>query len=239
MLLMLSGAIGAGKDTFGELLYDSFDKFGYNVEIVKFADPIRQVAFALGFNPDDRATKEVPALRHYNLSDLSDEIFKTFTILPAYERRMVAVRVHQRLIATRKEKHDGIYKPNVSTREFMQIVGGAVRDCQEDYYIQHMLSNIPTGRINICTDARFLNEANIGDYRAYIERARNPNGVCTLDSSEAAQALLRRGADRIIHNNSTLDALAEEADFLATTLISKGLCDDAVKNTGGTGIIMC
>ncbi len=230
MLLMLSGAIGAGKDTFGELLLDSFDKFGYSAEVVKFADPIRNVAFELGFNPDDRATKEVPALRHYNLSDLSDAVFKFFPILPAYERRIVAVRLHQRLIGIRKEKHDGIYKPNVSTREFMQVLGGAVRDCQEDYYIQHMLSNIPTGRINICTDARFCNEAAIGDYRAYVSRPSNPNGVATLDASEAAQNVLRKTADKIIHNDSTLENLAEEADFLATQLIAKGLCDDAIKN---------
>lgn len=238
MLLMLSGAIGAGKDTFGEFLYDSFDKFGYNVEVVKFADPIREAAFKLGFNPDDRATKEVPAIRHYKLSELDEAIFTTHTCLTPYERRMVAVRVHQRLINIRKEKHDGIYKPVVSTREFMQVVGGAVRDAKEDYYIQHMVLNVPESRINICTDTRFVNEQAIGDYSVYVERPNNPLAVNTLDASEAAQALLRGAAKKVILNHSTLDNLAELADYVATTLILKGYCDDAVKNASGTGIFI-
>lgn len=238
MLLMLSGAIGSGKDTFGELLVDSFDKFGYHAEVVKFADPIRELAFALGFNPDDRATKEVPALRVYNLSELCDTVFKVFSILPQYERRIVATRIHQRLINTRKELHEGVYRPVVSCREFMQVVGGCVRDADVEYYIKHMLSNIPVGRVNICTDSRFINEQAIGDFKAYIIRPDNPLAVQTMDSSEAAQKLLLKAADKVIKNDSTLDNLAEEADYLATSLINKGLCDDAVKNTSGTGIFM-
>lgn len=238
MLLMLSGAIGAGKDTFGEFLYDSFDKFGYNVEVVKFADPIREAAFKLGFNPDDRATKEVPAIRHYKLSELDETIFTSHTCLTPYERRMVAVRVHQRLINIRKEKHDGIYKPVVSTREFMQVVGGVVRDADAEYYIKHMLSNVPAGRVNICTDSRFINEQKIGDYSVYIERPNNPLAVNTLDASEAAQKLLREGADRVLLNDSNLDNLAELADHVSTTLILKGFCNDAEKS-GGTGSLMC
>lgn len=238
MLVMLSGAIGAGKDTFGEFLYDSFDKFGYNVEVVKFADPIREAAFKLGFNPDDRATKEVPAIRHYKLSELDEAIFTTHTCLTPYERRMVAVRVHQRLINIRKEKHDGIYKPVVSTREFMQVVGGTVRDADVDYYIKHMLSNVPVGRVNICTDSRFLNEQKIGDYSVYVERPNNPLAVNTLDASEAAQEALRGAAKKVILNDSTLDNLAEAADYVATTLISKGYCDDAVKEPNGTRILI-
>ncbi len=238
MLLMLSGAIGAGKDTFADLLIDQFEKLGFNAGLVKFADPIRNVAFEMGFNPDDRETKELAAIRHYNLSDLSDAVFKGFPLLDPYHRRIIAVKVHQRLIHIRKEKHDGIFKPVVSTREFMQVLGGEVRKVDESYYIKAMLSNCPTGRVNICSDCRFVNEQAIGDASLYILRPNNPLAVKTVDSSEAAQDALRHAAHYIVLNTGTLDDLSATAETIAKLLIIKGLCNDA-QNSGRTGSSVC
>lgn len=224
MLLMLSGAIGAGKDTFAELLLDAFEKYGRSAEIVKFADPIRNVAFAMGFNPDDRATKETPWLRVYKLSDLSDNVFNCFPYIEPFYRRLVACKIQQRLLAIRKERHNGVFHPVVSTREFMQVVGGCVREVDVNYYIKHLTASAPTNRVNIVSDCRFVNEQQIGDFAVYVYRPNNPHAVNTLDSSEQSQEVLAQRADHLINNDGSLDELAQAASNLAATLINRGKC---------------
>ncbi len=230
MIITISGAIGAGKDTLGDLLVDAFEEKGYRADTAMFAAPIKEVASQLGFNVENRDTKEIRAPRPYNPSALSDAIFNVMQYLPMFDRRLVAVQTHQKLLRLSKVKVDGVYVPNVSAREFMQTLGGVVRNYDENYYTKHLTNEYTPMQIMVVTDCRHLNEQACGFYKVYVQRDNNPYRVDTSDSSEAYQKELLLNADTIVYNFWSVSDLEYTADKLANTIIGLGGCEDAKKS---------
>ncbi len=220
MLITISGAIGSGKDTFANMLQDKLEANGHEVQQVKFADPLRQVAFNLGFNPDDRKTKELKRDIRFTANQLSDEIFRAMKYMDPMERRVVACRVWMNLVQEHSTiSVEGHRRIMVSCRELMIAVGMYVRAHQEDYFIQHLQHEIADSEAGffICSDCRFPNEL-VGRWHVHVNRANNPFDTGSKAVSESHRAVLMERADIILDNDESLVELEEEA-FLVAVLV--------------------
>lgn len=223
MLVTISGAIGAGKDTFTDLMLDAFQHMNQPAKLVKFADPLRDVAFALGFNPDDRDTKEFVHVRSFTANQLSDEVFKAFRHLDAFARRILAVKVWQKIMTDHALiGPSGVRIPNISTRQFMVLLGMEARGIRPDYFIFHMRQEMGAyNGVAICSDCRFPNELDASDCHLHITRPNNPFLVDSKDVSESHQQYLAERADHYIDNKGTVDDLAYTAAALAAIVITE------------------
>lgn len=224
MLITISGAIGAGKDTLTDMMLEHFQTINQPAKLVKFADPLRDVAFALSFNPDNRDTKEFVHVHSFTANLLSDEIFKAFRHLDVFARRILAVKVWQKIMADHSLMGpSGVRIPNISCRQFMVLLGMEARGIRPDYFIFHMRQEMGQyDGVAICSDCRFPNELDTSDCHVHIERPGNPFAVESKDVSESHLDYLAQRADYAVSNNGTVSSLAEKAAALADTILIMG-----------------
>lgn len=221
MLITLSGDIGAGKDTLANLLQDQFESAGITVEQVKFADPLREVAFALNFNPDNRDTKEFTHVQAWGAGALSDAIFRVADDVEPLARRTLASSLWIKIMKDHSLLTEMGYRvPNISCRTFMQLLGTEFRNRNENYFLDRLVRRVvSTSTVFICSDCRYPNEQAVGGYKIYIHRPGNPHAVKTLHSSEAYQTVLMENADVIVKNDGTANDLSIKSLDIVKRLI--------------------
>jgi hypothetical protein len=100
-----------------------------------------------------------------------------------------------------------------TTRDFLQRFGTeAMRNnFGQDFWLKHMRNRIGKGKY-VITDCRFENEAAmVRELGGVIVEVKRPGCVKSSHVSDAGVT-----ADRYVYNDSTLEHLKYEADYLAT-----------------------
>ncbi len=228
-LIALSGEIGAGKDTFGDILADRFGFAGYDVELVKFAQPLKEVMALLEI-PDSRELKEVVQPYHMHRDALRWAVEAVFQYMPLEDCQKLC---------------DGLWTKIVqcsfkfSSRQFQQWLGMDAREIRHDYFIHHLRQHTgcKPGTVFIVTDGRFINEREVADTGIHIVRRDNPLRVEYNDASEKSLDLLADAAEFVVYNEEREDwqeFLQDQADVIIDFMEHRGYCDD-VEITGGAG----
>ena len=228
-LIALSGEIGAGKDTFGDILADRFGFAGYDVELVKFAQPLKEVIARLGI-PDGRELKEVVQKYQIDAQALYNAIECVFQFMSMKDRQVLAFEMHAKLVRCNWE---------FSPRQFQQWLGMGAREIRADYFIHHLrqYTGCKPGTVFIVTDGRFMNEREVADTGIHIVRRDNPLRVESNDASEKSLDLLADAAEFVVYNEEREDwqeFLQDQADVIIDFMEHRGYCDD-VEITGGAG----
>lgn len=242
-IIALSGEIGAGKDTFGDILADRFGFHGYTAHVVKFAQPLKQVIERLGI-PDSRELKEKVLPYFIEEQTLYDAIECVFQYMSMQERQALAKSIWSKLVACHWETiwsaaTTGRRCVHISPRQFQQWLGMGAREIRQDYFIHHLRQHMDAapGEVFIVTDGRFLNERELADTGIHIKRPANPCAVSTNDASEKQLAELERLAEFLVHNEERedwQDCLEHQADTIINLIEYRGYADDA-ENSGATG----
>ncbi len=227
--ITLSGEIGAGKDTFADILAEVMGEAGLTVEVVKFAQPLKDTIALLGI-PDSRELKEVVAEYRLEQQTLYDAIGSVFQYMGLHDRERLAYKMWSKMVAC---------KFMFSSRQFQQWLGMGARELRADYFIHHLKMHTQSGQgvVFLVSDSRFANERAVADTGIFIERPDNPLRVVTNDASEAGIDDARRDAEYLAHNDGDSetwrDRLEGQARWIVESLFFRGYCDD--ENTGGAG----
>lgn len=237
-IIVLSGAVGAGKDTLAALLLDKFEAAGVKSRIRRFAEPIKEACSMLGVDPDNRDTKELMQIYYVNSDRVNMVISEVFDDLDPNVQFEVACDIWQKLVACKRDPGGrGFY---FSPRQLQQWIGQGVRDFVPDYYKRRALTDAGEfGGITITPDCRFLNERDIASYHIHIERPSNPLAITTTDISEQHQDKLKAKSDWLVFNPaggdwlSNLDDVA--ADIVRHIYVKEGY---HVEESGGIGGIL-
>lgn len=100
-----------------------------------------------------------------------------------------------------------------STRWFLQVLGTeCLRDqVRADFWVERMRVSLSNVERAVITDCRFKNEADmVRNLGGIVVEIRRPGIVSTGHVSDAGVS-----ADRYVYNDSTLDHLHKEANYLA------------------------
>lgn len=169
----LVGHAGVGKDTFASMLESALtipgdDLSGREPEFLAerrgFADPIRETAVRLGFLID-REHKEVPV--NWSSSFLDVQLLE---LKRAYSQNEELAQVFPELKGALYSLLD---HKKLSPRTFMQTLGEEFRKASPDFWIR-VLANRPVDcAVQIITDVRHSNEADICDSLILLTRAGN------------------------------------------------------------------
>jgi len=155
----LMGLAGSGKDTFAELLQAEFKALGLDVEIDRFAAPLKRAAERV-FGPkfDDRATKEVPELLTAEQWDrLVDASFLCAVELFGTDEYKLdqSSDLHAEVFA--KFDPFSLDPLPLSSRLFQQLLGTEVMRAVDPECFTRRIFN--SKQHVIATDVRFENEA--------------------------------------------------------------------------------
>lgn len=235
-IIGITGLAGTGKDTLADELEDSFHEAGYTVLRTSFAEPIRNIAKAIGLDPFDRDKKEVEVTRRFSHIELS--LIEAITqelgdyageddLCDLYAGFATVLRSRGYITTNR---HDKLV---ISPRRFCQLLGTeGGRSVRQSFWVDVLRARIaklgskvlspvirkygPYAEVVLVTDVRFANEFDVCDTVIGIERP----GVVAVEAhvSEAEIPALVEAAHTIYSNDGTLEDLSRHAIRVAAAI---------------------
>lgn len=202
LVILLSGKMQSGKNTFSNFLFESISKKHPELKLI-------QTSFAL------------------HLKNLCKEAFKPLTeLLNYYVETELGMSYYEDLLTKDENWYE---KKNIITRMILQCVGTeVVRKIDSDYWAKCVLNFIKENDYDIVflTDTRFENEIKIikNEFNTYTLRIRKeelelfPNDI-TSHPSETA--LDKFQFDMIINNYDSLDKLKYIAEQMSDVILNK------------------
>lgn len=186
MKIGIMGAIGAGKDTVGNMIADKLE-----LDKLRFAAPIKNITRnVFEFDFDDRAHKEVviPFTDGMKNVAIGACMLEYTTTLQSY----MGTKGFYKLL--NKAREVLIPLTEVSPRTFQQLVGTEIfRAIDPDVWLQPVLGSEGV----VCTDVRFVNEACLFDKIVVVLNPRvAPLATDTHASEQFLKSLLESNHDK-------------------------------------------
>ena len=177
MKIGIMGAMGAGKDTVGDMIADKLE-----LDKIRFAAPIKNITRnVFEFDFDDRAHKEVaiPFTDGMKNAAIGACMLEYTTTLKNY----LGFEGFQQLL--NKAREVIIPLTEVSPRTFQQLVGTEIfRAIDPDVWLQPVLGSEGV----VCTDVRFVNEACLFDKIVVV---LNPRVAPLATDTHASEQFLK------------------------------------------------
>lgn len=235
-IIGITGLAGSGKDTLADELEAHFTEGGYSVLRTSFAEPIRNIAKAIGLDPFDRDKKEVEVtLRFSHIElDLIEHITAALgdfvgedDLCDLYAGFVTVLRSRGYIVTDRQDKL------TISPRRFCQLLGTeGGRSVRSSFWVDVLRARIaklgttvpgpvarkygPYADVALVPDVRFANEFDVCDTVIGIDRP----GVTAVEphASEAEIPTLVESAHTKYHNEGTLEDLGRYAAGVADAI---------------------
>lgn len=240
-IIGITGLAGSGKDTLADELEAHFTEGGYSVLRTSFAEPIRNIAKAIGLDPFDRDKKEVEiTLRFSHIElDLIEHITAALgdfvgeeDLCDLYAGFVTVLRSRDYIVTDRQDRL------TISPRRFCQLLGTeGGRSVRPSFWVDVLRARIaklgttvpgpvarkygPYADVALVPDVRFKNEAQVCDYVIGVSRP-GVAPVAEHDSETEIPALVL-GSDYDVVNNGTLEQLRPCAGELYHLILGGGL----------------
>lgn len=185
MCIAISGKIGSGKTTVAEYIRDT-----YGYEIVSLASPLKKLA---SFKGEASIT--------INGNAIIDSMF-------AREGERIAGKyIYQTMMERFVEELDSDQKPRV----FLQSLGEAFRNIDEDCWVNYLLKRCTSGvHTYVCDDLRYTNEKRV------LEAARWT--TVRMDASPDVRIKRRHITDSIDKHPSEISLDDDVFDYYITNI---------------------
>lgn len=225
-IIGITGLAGSGKDTLADELEASFHEVGYTVFRTSFAEPIRNIAKAMGLDPFDRDKKEEEvSLRFAHIElDLIEHITAALEdfvgeddLCDLYAGFITVLRSRGYITSDRQDKL------TISPRRFCQLLGTeGGRIVRPSFWVDVLRARVaklrttvpgpvirPHVDVVLVPDVRYANEFDVCDTVIGIERP----GVAEVEShaSETEIPELVESAHFMLRNEGTLEDLSDYA----------------------------
>lgn len=237
----IAGKAGAGKDTAAALIKRELENKGNRVTIITFAEPIRNIAKAIGLDPFDRDKKEVEVTLRFSHIELNliehitanlGDFVGEDDLCDLYAGFVTVLRSRGYIVTERQDKL------TISPRRFCQLLGTeGGRSVRQSFWVDVLRARIaklgtqypgPTARkygpyadVALVPDVRFANEFDVCDTVIGIERP----GVAAVEThaSEAEIPSLVEAAHTKYRNEGTLEDLSRYAAWVAESVVEGSL----------------
>lgn len=213
-IIGITGYAGSGKDTLAGILKEKLEAEGCSVQVVSFAQPIREITYELGLDIFDRDQKEVDVTLLFDdfEEDLRLEIDVQLGAVTSQEERAELFAFFVDALVREGHLHYGPAGDtlHISPRRFAQLLGTeGGRNVHPDFWVR-LLAQLCTAEYALVADIRFPNEATVCD-KLWARRRDVP--PVALHESEAHIAALIEEATCVIGEADTLDDLGLIVDL--------------------------
>ena len=225
MLISISGKLGHGKDTLGEMFIElaKQEQVAEPFVIKKFAGKLKEVAgLILGVNPevfeDQEFKKEYMPEQwdywHTHVVKKDDGLLLHLQGKYATRERAKAEAENKDGFARSNNAITGIGLERMTYRQFLQILGtDALRDhLHENIWVNALFSDYKPESNWIITDTRFVNELNrVKDLEGLTILVVDPRKSIPVNQHSSETALDNETFDIVVTNDGSLEDLLAKA----------------------------